>query len=212
MNCRKVRPYLSTYYEQDFPEKEDVGKHLKECPRCALEGLEFSKMSEMVKNIKMLETSFDFNEKLLAKIKQAPYQQKDIKELEPKTFFPLKWALVGSLGVLLVVLISMIDRFDLYKSKGKMLTQKEQTISTEEQSFGTKPTFFVMDNINPAQFATKDGGRISKKNLSQFVMESTDPQIQRKEGFIYLNGSESKLDYYVLPLVSTQTTKVKRSF
>jgi hypothetical protein len=212
MNCRKVRPYLSSYYEQDFPEKEDVGKHLKECPGCALEALEFSKMCEMAKNIKMMEPCSDFNEKLLAKIKQAPHQQKDIKELEPRTFFPLKWALVGSLSVLLVVLVSIADQFDLYKSKGKMLTQKEQTISTEEQIFGTKPSFFVMDNINPTQFDTKDGGRISKRDLSQFVMESTDPQIQRKEGFINVNGSESKLDYYVLPLVSTQTTKVKRSF
>jgi hypothetical protein len=220
MNCRKVRPYLSGYYDQDFPEKEDVGEHLEECPGCGLEALEFSKISEMVKNIKMLEPSFDFNEKLLAKIKQAPYQQKNIKEPEPKTSFPLRWALVGSLGVLLVVLISIIDRFDLFKSKGKMLTQKEETISTEEQIFGTKPTFFVMDNINPTQFDTKDGGRISKKNLSQFVMESVSPRFQRGDGFIVLtseggsfkNGTDSRTDYFVLPVVSTQTTKVKRSF
>jgi len=230
MNCRKVRPYLSGYYEQDFPEKEDVEKHLKECQGCALEALEFSKIGEMLRNIKMLEPSFDFNQKLLAKIKESSYQQKDIsaergsasggKELEPKTSFPLRWALVGSLSVLLVVLISIIDRFDLFKSKGKILTQREQLISPEAQIPGMKPTTFIIDNINPAQFATKDGGRISKKDLSQFVMESINPRFQRGDGFILLtseggsfkNGTDSRTDYFVLPVVSTQTTKVKRSF
>jgi len=51
-------------------------------------------------------------------------------------------------------------------------------------------------------------------------MESVSPRFQRGDGFILLSteggsfgkGTQSKVDYFVLPVMSTQTTKVKRSF
>lgn len=112
MKCRKVRPYLFSYFKNELSEdeKEKIKFHLESCPDCARDSLEVERVSSLVKtSLETLTPSPDFNQKLLFEIQKLSLEKaEEVKS--PSNFslltfhFPLRvrWALAGSLAVIIL--------------------------------------------------------------------------------------------------------------
>ncbi len=209
MNCRKVRQYLSSFYEKDLSEKirKEIELHLKGCKRCAKQAEEHFELSEMVKNIRVLEPSKDFNEKLLAELEKYPYP-KEIAELKPQTLFPRRWAIAVSAAVVILLSMIFLKPFYLFKSEkivspeSKNHLVKMDSEIPQERYYQRKSTTFVMDNLRSSEFARGVDRTPENLNLSQFVIERKNPEFEPRR----------QKNYYVIPVVSSQAVEKRKGF
>lgn len=209
MNCRKVQQYLLIFYEKDLSEdiKKEIEMHLKGCKRCAKEAFEYSELFEMVKKIRILEPSKDFNKNLLAETEKFPYP-KEIKELKPQTLFPRRWAIVASAAVLLLLSIIFFKPLHLFKSEKtffpekKNLSVKADSKVPQERYYQKKTTTFVMDNLRLSDFSHRGDRTAKDMHLSQFVIERKNPQFEPTR----------HKNYYVIPVVSSEIIEKRKRF
>lgn len=214
MNCREVRRFLWNYLEKDIDQtqKQEIETHLKECSRCTLEAREAAKLRQIFGKTEVLRPSPDFNRKLLNRI-QTKASTSQVKEiLEPKPTFSWRWAFAGLAAGLVVIFVTLFyqDIFSPQRpgqtiSEMPALTQLERGVVEEEplEMKEYKSTRYVMDNLREAQLKRADDFRLTRSEMSRFIMESIPTtQIQRRRSS----------NQYVMPVVSTRTIKEKSSF
>lgn len=232
MNCRKVRRYLFGYFrgELSAEEGEEIKAHLKSCHDCAREAEQVEAICLMLtSNLETLVPSLDFNQKLLAKVREVP------SEAAPKRkaswwadllheIFPsvrLRWALAGAAGVLVVAFAFMF-------SQKQTSTRPEYTSGLEERTVNqaisrsedasdsayadlmrrlaegsvVSHKAFVMDNASFPSSGGEDGIMSAEDLYKRFVIERTS-----------VPARESWLDNrYVLPVVTTQQAPRKTDY
>jgi hypothetical protein len=220
MKCRKVRPYLFSYFKNELSddEKERIKLHLESCPDCARESLEVERVSSLVKNsLETLTPSPDFNQKLLLEIQKLTLEEAE--EVKGRfnfslltSHFPLKirWALAGSLAVIILASVIWFTHkpasfkpeatFTENKTTGGIqFVNREDSLNqellkklVERSRYQTKT--FVLDNFGMLGTRTIDERSIPENISKRFILGTTSYQSQaRRMG-----------NYYVLPVVSTQ--------
>ncbi|KPL04134.1 MAG: hypothetical protein AMJ90_02000 [candidate division Zixibacteria bacterium SM23_73_2] len=209
MNCRKVRQYLPSYYDEclSVEVKKDIEKHLKECKSCAREAKAYFELSEMINCAKVLKPSPDFNRKLFAEIERYPNSKK-IEELKPQTLFPRRWAIAVSAAVVILLSIVIFKPLGLFESEKGVSPQRDNfltRINTESQQSEypqDKPTTYVMDNLRLRELSPRGDRQPESGNLSQFVIEKVSSQYEWRR----------YQSHYVIPMVSSQAVAKRRGF
>ena len=233
MNCRKARRYLFDYSKQELPseEMEELKAHLDTCPGCAREAEEITRISLLLK--KDLETfvpSSDFNEKLMARIRdlssekeaseERGWWQKLLHEVFPSV--KLRWAAVGAVSVVVLASAVMLtqERPEVapeFLSESGGQEGSKTTASSEDMADsayqdllrrlaqGSTPRegkTFVMDNLRFPPERGVDGAIPLEDMYKRFV-------IDRRATVVGQRGIGKN---YVLPVVSTQTVSQKTDY
>lgn len=213
MNCREVRRFLWNYLEKDIDQtqKQKIESHLKECPKCALEAREAAKLREIFGKTEVLRPSPDFNRKLLSTIQTETSAAQAKEILKPGPAFSWRWAFAGLAAGLVVIFVTLFyqDIFSPQRpgqtiSEMPALTELDRGVVEEEplEIKEYKSTRYVMDNLREAQLKRAGALRLTRSEMSRFIMESIPPtQIQTRRSS----------NQFVMPVVSTRTIKEKSS-
>jgi len=221
MKCRKVRPYLFSYFKNELSrdEKEKIKLHLESCPDCARDSLEVGRVSSLVKtSLETLTPSPDFNQKLLFEIQKLSLEK--AKEVKSSSYFPLRirWALAGSLAVIILASVlwfthkpaSFKPDATMAENKtmeGIQLVNREDSLnkellkkSIEKSRYKTKT--FVLDNFGMSGAQTIDERSIPENLSKRFILGTTSYQPEA----IRMGNR------YVLPVVSTQQVSAEVNY
>jgi hypothetical protein len=220
MKCRKVRPYLFSYFRNELSEseKEKIKFHLESCPDCARESVEVERVNSLVKtSLETLTPSPNFNQKLLLEIQKLTLEKAE--EVKGRfnfslltSHFPLKirWALAGSLAVIILASViwfthkpaSFRPEATVAENKateGIQFVNREDSLNKEmlkkmiERSrYKTKT--FVLDNFGTLGTRNIDERSIPENISKRFILGTTSYQPEA----IRMGNR------YVLPVVSTQ--------
>lgn len=228
MKCRKVRPYLFSYFKNELSEdeKEKIKFHLESCPDCARDSLEVERVSSLVKtSLETLTPSPDFNQKLLFEIQKLSLEKaEEVKS--PSNFslltfhFPLRvrWALAGSLAVIILASVLWFVQkpapfkpeatfSESKKTEGIQLVNREDSLNkellkklVERSRYKTKT--FVLDNFGMQGTRNIDERSLPENMSKRFILGTTSYQPQaRRMG-----------NHYVLPVVSTQQVSAEVNY
>ncbi len=110
MRCRKVRSFLSTYSKGELTDSltDKVRTHLESCPSCRREEMVVRSVSSLVEELPRLETSDDFNTRLLQRISRQELADKKTKAYLPGAiprFGTMRLATVAATAMLLLVTV-----------------------------------------------------------------------------------------------------------
>ena len=230
MNCRKVRRYLFGYSKQELAAKEmeEIKAHLDSCAVCAKEAKEVSQMNLCLeRDLETLTPSPDFNEKLMARIRdlssekeaseERGWWQKLLHEVFPSV--KLRWAAVGAVSVVVLAFAVMLTQkrpevAPEFLSESGGQGGAETTASSEDMadsayqdllrrlaqgSIPREGKTFVLDNMRFPPERGVDGAIPLEDMYKRFVIDRRATAA----------GQRGMGKNYVMPVVSTQTVSEK---
>ena len=118
MNCRKARYYISAYYDEELSNsvKTELLKHVEICTSCQKELILLEQMRAGLKAFPTDQLSDDFNDKLFARIYNAPRTEATkVSDVPSEFVYRLRW-LSPVITAMAVIFIAVFIGYNQFSS------------------------------------------------------------------------------------------------